>query len=145
TDSGESRNMAGGDSTERSAAKPTPVPMPVAPPPLVLARGAAAGLLAGIAAQTGDGEVLVVPGADAAVSRLARVAVPPPFVLVAAASLGPGLGRFLRVLADPDLAAPVVVVGPGTRAERVAAAARRLGLPVCVADSLEGLAALRTI
>lgn len=137
--------MAGGDPIERSAAMPTPLPMPVAPPPLVLARGAAAGLLAGIAAQTGDGEVLVVPSADAAVARLARAAAPPPFVLVEAASLGRGLGRFLRVLADPDLSAPVVVVGTGTRAARVADAARRLGLPVCVADTIEGLAALRTI
>jgi EAL domain-containing protein (putative c-di-GMP-specific phosphodiesterase class I) len=137
--------MAAGYPSERGAARPTPLPMPVAPPPLVLARGAAAGQLAGIAAQTGDGEVLVVPSADAAVSRLARVAVPPPFVLVEAASVGRGLGRFLRVLADPDLSAPVVVVGSGTRAARVAGAARRLGLPVCIADSLEGLAALRTI
>ncbi|WP_439578657.1 EAL domain-containing protein [Elioraea sp.] len=140
--------MAGGDPTERLAAVPAalaPWPAPGATPPLVVARGPSAGLLAGIAAQTGDGEVLVVPGADAAIVRLARAAAPPPFVLVEAAAVGRGLGRFLRLLADPDLAAPIVVVGEPHRAGRVAAAARRLGLPSCALDALDRLRELRTV
>ena len=138
--------MAGGDPTKGfAAAAAAPWSPPGAPPPLVLARGAAAGLLAGIAAQEGDGEVLVVPTVDAAVTRLARVAAPPPFVIVEAAAVGSGLGRFLRLLAEPDLLAPVVMVGEPRRAGRIAAAARRLGLAACALDALERLRDLRTV
>jgi EAL domain-containing protein (putative c-di-GMP-specific phosphodiesterase class I) len=139
--------MAGGDPTERFAAVAALASWPSlsGPPPLVLARGEAAGALAGIAAQHGDGEVLVVPSTDAAVTRLARAAGPPPFVIVAAAAAGRGLGRFLRLLAEPDLVAPVVVVGEPHRAGRIAAAAQRLGLPACALDTLERLRDLRTV
>ncbi len=139
--------MAGGDPTKgfaAAAAALAPWSSPGAPP-LVLARGAAAGLLAGIAAQEGDGEVLVVPTTDAAMTRLARAAAPPPFVIVEAAAAGRGLGRFLRLLAEPDLVAPVLVVGEPRRAGRIAAAARRLGLPACALDALERLHDLRTV
>lgn len=135
--------MAGDPTKGFAAATAAPWWSPGAPPPLVLARGSAAGLLAGIAAEKGDGEVLVVPSADAAVMRLARTAAPPPFVLAEAAALGRGLGGFLRLLADPDLAAPMVLVGTPHRAGRIAAAARRLGLPACALDSLEALRDLR--
>jgi EAL domain-containing protein (putative c-di-GMP-specific phosphodiesterase class I) len=140
--------MAGGDPTKGFAAATAalaPWSSPGAPPPLVLARGSAAGLLAGIAAQEGDGEVLLVPTTDAAVTRLARAAAPPPFVIVEAAAVGRGLGRFLRLLADPDLLAPVVVVGEPRRAGRIASAARRLGLAACPLDALERLRDLRTV
>jgi EAL domain-containing protein (putative c-di-GMP-specific phosphodiesterase class I) len=138
--------MAGRDPTERLAAAPAPLapwPAPSAPPPLVVARGPDAGRLAGLAAQAGGGEVLVVPSADAAMMRLARAAAPPPFMLAEAAALGHGLGRCLRLLAEPDLAAPTVVVGEAQRAERIAAAARRLGLPACSLDSVDALRDLR--
>jgi EAL domain-containing protein (putative c-di-GMP-specific phosphodiesterase class I) len=75
--------------------------------------------------------------------RLARAAAPPPFMLAEAAALGHGLGRCLRLLAEPDLAAPTVVVGEAQRAERIAAAARRLGLPACSLDSVDALRDLR--
>ncbi|TQF77827.1 EAL domain-containing protein, partial [Elioraea sp. Yellowstone] len=68
---------------------------------------------------------------------------PPPFMLAEAAALGHGLGRCLRLLAEPDLAAPTVVVGEAQRAERIAAAARRLGLPACSLDSVDALRDLR--
>ncbi|WP_019013621.1 EAL domain-containing protein [Elioraea tepidiphila] len=140
--------MAGGDPTKgfaAAAAALAPWSSPGAPPPLVLARGAAAGLLAGIAAQEGDGEVLVVPTTDAAVTRLARASAPPPFVIVEAAAVGRGLGRFLRLLAEPDLVAPVLVVGEPRRAGRIARVARRLGLPACALDTLDRLHDLRTV
>ena len=137
--------MAGGDPTEGlAAAAAAPWSSPGAPP-LVLARGGAAGLLAGIAAQQGDGEVLVLPGVDAAVMRLARAAATPPFVVVEAAAVGRGLGRYLRLLAEPDLLAPVVVVGAPRRAARIAAAARRLGLAAAALDALARPGDLRTV
>ena len=110
------------------------------PPPLVVARGEMAGRLAGLAAESGgSGEVLLVPHADLAVARLARAATPPPFVIAQAGALRVGLGRFLRLLAEPDLVAPVVVVGPPQRAPRLAAAARGLGLAsVAVSDIGDG-------
>jgi len=140
--------MAGGDPSEGFAAAPAalaPWSSPGATPPMVLARGSAAGLLAGIAAQKGGGEVLLVPTTDAAVMRLARAAAPPPFVIVEAAAIGHGLGRFLRLLADPDLLAPVVVVGEPRRAGRIVSAARRLGLAACSLDALERLRDLPTV
>ncbi|MFQ3623232.1 MAG: EAL domain-containing protein [Acetobacteraceae bacterium] len=137
--------MASGAATDRPASPPAgPVPWPSGSlPPLVVARGGTAGRLAGIVAEAGTGEVLVVPSADAAVTRLARAAAPPPFVLAQAAALRVGLGRFLRLLAEPDLVAPVVMVGPVQRAPRLAAAARTLGLPAAAVADLAGLDELR--
>lgn len=132
--------MGGGAPTERFAAGAWPAPGAL--PPLVLAR-AAAGVLAGIAAAAGDGEVLVVPTAEAALGRLARAAAAPPFVLAEAAAMAAGLGPFLRLLAEPDFAAPLVVVGPPRQAERVAGAARRLGLGVWAAAAIDRPGELR--
>lgn len=108
-------------------------------PPIVVARGDLAGHLAGLAAESGgSGEVLLVPNADLAVTRLARAAGAPPFVLAQAGALRVGLGRFLRLLAEPDLLAPVVFVGPPHRAPRLAAAARGLGLDSVAVPELWG-------
>jgi hypothetical protein len=95
----------------------------------VVAGGELAGHLAGLAAESGSsGEVLLVPNADLAVTRLARAAGAPPFVLAQAGAFRAGLGRLLRLLAEPDLAAPILFVGSPHRAPRLASAARVLGL-----------------
>ncbi len=136
--------MASGAATDRAVIPPAgPLSWPSGTlPPMVVARGEAAGRLAGVVAETGSGEVLVVPTADAAVTRLARAAAPPPFVLAQAAELRVGLGRFLRLLAEPGLVAPVVMVGPARRAPRLAAAARTLGLPATAVTEFTGPVAL---
>lgn len=98
------------------------------PSALVIARGAAAGLLAAAAADAGCGELVVVPNDHVALMRLLRASAPPGFVLADASSLGGGLVPLLRTMADPDLAMPLLLrlaAGSGPRPLR---AARRLGL-----------------
>ncbi len=120
--------QAAGPASGQSAAA-IPWPGVARLPPLVVARGELAGHLAGLAAESGSsGEVLLVPNADLAVTRLARAAGAPPFVLAQPGAFRAGLGRLLRLLAEPDLAAPILFVGSPHRAPRLAAAARGLGL-----------------
>ncbi|MCS6854451.1 MAG: EAL domain-containing protein [Elioraea sp.] len=115
-------------------------------PPLVVARGELAGRLAGLAAEAGgSGEVLLLPSADVAVPRLARAAAPPPFVVAQAGALRVGLGRFLRLLAEPDLISPIVFVGPPNRAPRLAAVARGLGLAAVAVPELADGGALAAL
>jgi EAL domain-containing protein (putative c-di-GMP-specific phosphodiesterase class I) len=98
------------------------------PSALVIARGAAAGLLAAAAADAGCGELVVVPNDHVAQMRLLRASAPPGFVLADESGLGAGLVPLLRTMADPDLAMPLLLrLGP-ERAPRPLRAAHRLGL-----------------
>lgn len=98
------------------------------PSALVIARGAAAGLLAAAAADAGCGELIVVPNDHVALVRLLRASAPPRFVLADGSGLGAGVVPLLRTLADPDLAVPLLLrLAPG-RQGRVLGIARRLGL-----------------
>jgi EAL domain-containing protein (putative c-di-GMP-specific phosphodiesterase class I) len=98
------------------------------PSALVIARGAAAGLLAAAAADAGCGELVVVPNDHVALMRLLRASAPPGFVLADASGLGAGLVPLLRTMADPDLAMPLLLRLPAARGARPLRAARHLGL-----------------
>jgi EAL domain-containing protein (putative c-di-GMP-specific phosphodiesterase class I) len=98
------------------------------PSALVIARGAAAGLLAAGAADAGCGELVVVPNDHLALMRLLRASAPPGFVLADDSALGAGLVPLLRTLADPDLAMPLLLRLTPERGPRPLRAAHRLGL-----------------
>lgn len=99
-----------------------------APSALVIARGAAAGLLASAAAEAGCGELVIVPTDHVALMRLLRASAPPGFVLADESGLGAGLVPLLRTMADPDLAMPLLLRFAPARGVRPLRAARRLGL-----------------
>ncbi len=101
---------------------------PGMPSALVIARGAAAGLLAAAATEAGCGELVVVPNDHVALVRLVRASAPPRFVLADDSGLGAYLVPLLRTMADPDLAVPLLLRLPQGRQRRGLAVAARLGL-----------------
>jgi EAL domain-containing protein (putative c-di-GMP-specific phosphodiesterase class I) len=110
------------------------------PSALVIARSAAAGLLAAAATEAGCGELVVVPNDHVALMRLLRASAPPRFVLADEGSLGAGLVPLLRTMADPDLAVPLLLRLAHARGQRPLRAARQLGL-TAVAVGTEASAA----
>jgi EAL domain-containing protein (putative c-di-GMP-specific phosphodiesterase class I) len=120
-----------------------------APSALIIARGAAAGILAGAATEAGCGELVVVPNDRVALVRLLRASAPPRLVLADGSALGASLVPLLRTMADPDLAVPLLLRLPGARQARLVSAARRLGLTAIAvppdADAPSIAAALRPL
>ncbi len=98
------------------------------PSALVIARGAAAGLLAAAATEAGCGELVVVPNDRIALVRLVRASAPPRYVLADRSGLGENLVPLLRTMADPDLAVPLLLRLPPDRQRRALSVAARLGL-----------------
>jgi EAL domain-containing protein (putative c-di-GMP-specific phosphodiesterase class I) len=103
----------------------------MAPSALVIARGAAAGVLAGAATDSGFAEVVVVPNDHIALVRLLRASSPPRLVLADATALGASLVPLLRTMADPDLAVPILFRLPTALHRRAIGTAERLGLTAC--------------
>lgn len=95
---------------------------------LVIARGAAAGLLAAAAAEGGCGEVVIVPSDSIALVRLLRASAPPRLVLADASGLGAAMVPMLRTLADPDLAVPLLFRLAPAQQRRALSIAQHLGL-----------------
>jgi EAL domain-containing protein (putative c-di-GMP-specific phosphodiesterase class I) len=120
-----------------------------APSALVIARGAAAGVLAGAATDSGFAEVVVVPNDQIALVRLLRASSPPRLVLADATALGASLVPLLRTMADPDLAVPILFRLPMALHRRAVGTAERLGLTACAvgpdADAAAVTAALRAL
>ncbi|WP_291296037.1 EAL domain-containing protein [Elioraea sp.] len=102
-----------------------------APSALVIARGAAAGVLAAAATDSGFAEVVVVPNDHIALVRLLRASSPPRLVLADATALGASLVPLLRTMADPDLAVPILFRLPTALHRRAVGTAERLGLTAC--------------
>jgi len=95
---------------------------------LVIARGAAAGLLAAAATEAGCSEVVIVPSDAVALVRLLRASAPPRFVLADSSGLGASFVPLLRTMADPDLAVPLLLRLPEAHQRRALAVAAHLGL-----------------
>jgi len=109
---------------------------------LVIARGAAAGLLAAAATEAGCGEVVIVPSDSVALVRLLRASAPPRFVLADTGGIGGSFVPLLRTMADPDLAVPLLLRLDSLKQRRALGVAHHLGLTAAVVSVDSGVAEL---
>ncbi|QXM24599.1 EAL domain-containing protein [Elioraea tepida] len=109
---------------------------------LVIARGAAAGLLAAAATEAGCGEVVIVPSDSVALVRLLRASAPPRFVLADTGGIGGSFVPLLRTMADPDLDVPLLLRLDPLKGRRALGVAHHLGLTAAVVSVDSGVAEL---